>query len=50
MQYSKVTYLSYILDGSLSGESMALHVLNKLNSRQIIDQATSSPTTNLQIF
>ena len=31
-QYSKVTYLGCILDESLSGESMALHVLNTNNS------------------
>ena len=29
-QYSKVTYLGYILGESFSGESMALHVLNKI--------------------
>ena len=32
-QYTKVTYLGCILDESLSGESMALHVFNKINSR-----------------
>ena len=32
-QYTKVTYLGCILDESLSGELMALHVLNKINSR-----------------
>ena len=32
-QYNKVTYLGCILDESLSGESMALHVHNKINSR-----------------
>ena len=32
-QYTKVTYLGCILDESLSGESMALHILNKINSR-----------------
>ena len=32
-QYTKITYLGCILDESLSGESMALHVLNKINSR-----------------
>ena len=32
-QYTHVTYLSCILDESLSGESMALQVLNKFNSR-----------------
>ena len=32
-QYSKVTYLSCILDETLSGESMAIHVINKINSR-----------------
>ena len=32
-QYSRVTYLGCILDETLSGESMALHVLNKLNIR-----------------
>ena len=31
--YTKVTYLRCILDESLSGESMALHALNKINSR-----------------
>ena len=31
-QYTKVTYLFCILDESLSGESMALYVLNKINS------------------
>ena len=32
-QYSKVTYLGCILDEALSGESMAIHVINKINSR-----------------
>ena len=32
-KYSKVTYLGYILDETLSGESMATHVINKANSR-----------------
>ena len=32
-QYSKVTYLGGILDETLSGESMAIHVINKINSR-----------------
>ena len=32
-QYTKVTYLGCILDESLSGELMALHVLNKIISR-----------------
>ena len=32
-QYTKVTYLFCILDESLSGESMALYVLNKINPR-----------------
>ena len=32
-QYKKVTYLGCILDATLSGESMALNVLNKINSR-----------------
>jgi len=32
-QYSKVTYLGCILDETLSGDSMALHVINKVNSR-----------------
>ena len=32
-QYSKVTYLGCILNETLSGESMALHVINKINSR-----------------
>ena len=32
-QYSKVTYLGCIFDESLSGESMAIHVINKINSR-----------------
>ena len=32
-QYTKVTYLGCILDESLSGESIALHVLNKISSR-----------------
>ena len=31
-QYSKVTCLGCILDESLSGESMVLHVLNRINS------------------
>ena len=30
---SKVTYIAGILDGALSGESMALRVINKRNSR-----------------
>ena len=32
-QYSKVTYLGCILDETLSGESVAMHVINKVNSR-----------------
>ena len=32
-QCSKVTYLGCIFDETLSGESMATHVMNKLNSR-----------------
>ena len=32
-QHSKVNYLGCIFDESLSGESMGLHVLNKLNSK-----------------
>ena len=32
-QYSKVTYLGCIFDETLSGDSMALHVINKINSR-----------------
>ena len=32
-QCTKVTYLGCILDESLSGESMALHVLNEIKSR-----------------
>ena len=32
-QHSKVTYLGCILDETLSGESMALKVINKINSR-----------------
>ena len=32
-QYSKVTYLGCIFDETLSGDSMALHVINKVNSR-----------------
>ena len=32
-QYIKVLYLGCILDESLLGESMALHVFNKINSR-----------------
>ena len=32
-QYTKVAYLGCILDESLSGESIALHVLNKISSR-----------------
>ena len=32
-QYTKVTYLGFILDESLSGKSMALHILNTINSR-----------------
>ena len=32
-QYSKVTYLGCIFDETLSGESMAIHVINKINSR-----------------
>ena len=31
-QYSKVTYLGYILDETMSGESMALKVINKLET------------------
>ena len=32
-QYSKVTYLGCIFDETLSEESMAIHVINKINSR-----------------
>ena len=32
-QYSKVTYLDRGLDQSLSGEAMALKVVNKINNR-----------------
>ena len=32
-QYSKVKYLGCILDETLSGDSMALHVISKVNSR-----------------
>ena len=32
-QHSKVTYLGFILDETMSGESMALKVINKINSR-----------------
>ena len=32
-QYSKATYLGCIFDETLSGDSMALHVINKVNSR-----------------
>ena len=32
-QYSKVTYLGCELDESLSGEAMALKVINKINGR-----------------
>ena len=32
-QYSKVTYLGCIFDETLSGESMAIHVINKINAR-----------------
>lgn len=32
-QYKAVTYLGCSLDGNLSGESMALKVINKINSR-----------------
>ena len=32
-QYSKVTYLGCELDESLSGEAIALNVINKINGR-----------------
>ena len=32
-QYAKVKYLGCILDQSLSGESIALNVIDKVNSR-----------------
>ena len=32
-QYSKVTHLGCIFDETLSGESMVIHVINKINSR-----------------
>ena len=32
-QYSKVKFLGCIFDGTLSGEYMAIHVVNKINSR-----------------
>ena len=32
-QQSKVKYFGYILDKDLSGESMAIHALGKINSR-----------------
>ena len=42
-QYAKVTSLVSILDESLSGESMALYILDKINSRFInkLDSLTS---------
>ena len=35
-QYHAVTYLGCLLDESLSAESMALKILNKVNSRLIL--------------
>ena len=32
-QYSKITYLGCIFDETLSGKSMAIHVINKINCR-----------------
>ena len=32
-QYHTVTYLGYLLDETLSGKSMALKLINKINSR-----------------
>ena len=32
-QHAKAKYLGYILDESLSGESMALNVIDKIDSR-----------------
>ena len=32
-QYSKVTYLGRIFEETLSGESMAIHIIKKVNSR-----------------
>ena len=37
-QYSKVTYLGCIFDETLSGESMAIHVINKTNLRSKINK------------
>ena len=41
-QHAKVKYLGCILDESLSGESMALNVINKMNSRLTIQVSTST--------
>ena len=32
-QFEKVKYFGYVLDQSISGESMALNVIDKVNSR-----------------
>ena len=32
-QHAKAKYLGYLLDGSLSGESMNLNIIDKINSR-----------------
>ena len=32
-QYSEVTFLDYIFDDILSGESMVIHAINRLNSK-----------------
>ena len=46
--YTKVTYLGCILDESLSGDSMALHVLYKINSRlKFLYRSLSKPLRRL---
>ena len=46
-QHVKVRYLGCILDESLSGESMALNVIDKINSRLkfLLDKIVFLPTT-----
>ena len=46
--YTKVTYLGCILDESLSGDSMELHVLYKINSRlKFLYRSLSKPLRRL---
>lgn len=48
-QHSKVAYLSFVLDETMTGESMALKIINKINSRfKILHRKNKSLTPILR--